>query len=1467
MTTEQYAWLSFILLLWQEKSSHHQTLILPTRHHQKKMSLLDSSSNNNRKNDDLKTSLAHVLKPLDGNHESFLSKINPKFRYCEYLHREPDATVLGIYRNFGFLFECSEFDCECRHWVVCFLCAPGKQRARWTKKKTITKHARLHVHKTDSSVSPLKRPCDESSDSTSNNTKRSLIVTVDDCFDASHLATCDDYDDNDCVFADGTSDELDLVANNAFSARTVVAASEVPPTPPALSSVQNGVFSSERQLSFKECKQYGTLGFSSPKNERFFQYCKARDNDMSLADAGIEYLTKSCSFARSHNLNLSDLRSSVRMPKQYQYLLMDSAEMSFRSGNKHRQLLCSILKRQYENGLADGWTSCIDDINSKFNDLHLGPTMCHDFIKCKIAGSFIADDHHHGPHRGSHRYSNTFPKTPEEIRSKFLEGKNSILQNLPHPNVKDDIQDHAYVSMEDCIRDALALSRCRVQPIEEFSPSECFAMRWMFTEDDLKGNENHAELASLMLSLTGRLGDAGGFVSSDAHNLDNNVDLQMEAEHIIGDDQGSDGGYSADFIQLGDDSEGSEDSDDDDDYSIITENSSTPAQMWSIKDNNDSDDCASETDIDDLNNEISVSQKGSDDGSITGGKSAGAKVDDEEHPTQDKIKALLEAIKSEQSNQRYSENGHQAGYTFQHPSRSKRALEIWLNALNNHPHGAGLEVVVCYIKVWSDDCDTNSQSMAGRAQVWVKTMTLGFPSSDSNLVYNTYVLAIGRKGVSHDEVERVHADELKKLQCPELPPFYLGEQNKMVRCHIELMVSLGDQPEKREINGVARGNATWAARSFVSANHKALYPKLKACSMCIRIMSECLASDSQGLPDLPACDHCLNWDVLKQAGGILSLVKLPAQYPYEGKARNKRGDVLRVPGNVNRIVFVDGTPHLRPFRVTYESVHAAIHEAHYGYSRFGWTEANCKAFLDVECLDGKVFLRFLEYAKRGRAYEQAVASADSYDSNVQNVLEHQQAQPDLFGPMPLPAIHLRPGVKITSHVEGLMHLVLLGVVKRSVLLIRQVQALEEREKHFRTAFGKYLQHVIDLKLGWLELLEYKTKKLHGWNAVNYLGFLRIMPWFYQTYSESQRQSEQVHLPPDNTQPKWTMKQNRYWLKLRRLKIGGKATEISARVAKLMKLTPPPPILDSPNVDVDEIEMLMLSLLRMVECIFQNIVSDAGIRTMHYSIRLFLSCFDALDSKVRKPQSEPTVISSYNFQCLLNVPEQMRDYGPLRDHWEGKKQGESFLSEIKPLHKQGIRTNWESSLLKNVMRDRAFRCLRERTISRNKELVGITAADYLRIISSETKDFRKYSSIYEVRTILGTKQRERKKPLSTILVRDRHPNPVGARMFVVVGRDCGVVELTSGLENECSENRRQTKMGLHYYHFQLGPIQNRTMPWTEVISKMGGNAELGYAVLLPLLDREATASNCVFTVIGSNWKRLGPKCYLGDLVAD
>ena len=74
------------------------------------------------------------------------------------------------------------------------------------------------------------------------------------------------------------------------------------------------------------------------------------------------------------------------------------------------------------------------------------------------------------------------------------------------------------------------------------------------------------------------------------------------------------------------------------------------------------------------------------------------------------------------------------------------------------------------------------------------------------------------------------------------------------------------------------------------------------------------------------------------------------------------------------------------------------------------------------------------------------------------------------------------------------------------------------------------------------------------------------------------------------------------------------------------------------------------------------------------------CQSGRGNKRKGKDKEPIWLSTYNFICLINLVNNMLQYGLLRNFWEGKYIGEAMVKNVKPEMTSVRRLNWAVNLL-------------------------------------------------------------------------------------------------------------------------------------------------------------------------------------------
>jgi hypothetical protein len=140
---------------------------------------------------------------------------------------------------------------------------------------------------------------------------------------------------------------------------------------------------------------------------------------------------------------------------------------------------------------------------------------------------------------------------------------------------------------------------------------------------------------------------------------------------------------------------------------------------------------------------------------------------------------------------------------------------------------------------------------------------------------------------------------------------------------------------------------------------------------------------------------------------------------------------------------------------------------------------------------------------------------------------------------------------------------------------------------------------------------------------------------------------------------------------------------------------------------DLISLVMIEEIPNSECYLR----------LERKIRIFLTHFADMEDQLPRKKDLPQWVSSYNFLSLLNLPDVIRQYGPIRNIWEGGPQGEGVLRFVKPNMLNGMRRAWELSTMKTLMRKKAM----EHVINTT---VGTVASRQLRR-GDDTKLFQDY----------------------------------------------------------------------------------------------------------------------------------------------
>lgn len=789
-----------------------------------------------------------------------------------------------------------------------------------------------------------------------------------------------------------------------------------------------------------------------------------------------------------------------------------------------------------------------------------------------------------------------------------------------------------------------------------------------------------------------------------------------------------------------------------------------------------------------------------------------------------------------------------------HPSSSRRARWLILRWAC-----AGKKALTCYVFWWSDDVEPNTMNKANRGSVWLLTMTIGTILEDGHNLNHTYPVAVGKKGDDHDVVFQKVEEEMTKLRKGQ--DFYVGSLKMKVPMRFLDFAHLGDQPERRGLNFISLGNRGGAERFAVSGGHREVYSKLRACPNCIMMNQKRLQSqDPKDITNpLPDCSKCLNWDILKK-GSSLGLRELPDDYPplptTPGNTIYETSPACRIVREVVTNENDDGTPMevrqmLAPFRVTHEGMKIAVTLAHEGYCNLQWSQAAVKSYLQVEGFNDAFYQRFMDYAIRCYALaetQRSVAAGYPQSASDRRILSHHEKKPELYQIVPFPPIWSRKECTLSEWPNPIMHLLFLGVVKSVMAKIHEWLKSKGMNASFRRKHQDNLNALVTMSVAWMNVLRYHGDKFGAWVSENYLSFCRLMPWFYQNIEESE--AEPHVLPDENQTKKWSKKDNLHWLKIRGLETEGAADELRDRVAEERAKTPPPEILPLVSSPATLVQHVVESLYQLMECVMSTTVTEEVVMRTHYALRVFLSAYDALDASL--PKKKNYIFSTYNFASLIDLPEMMQKYGPMRQLWEGNTRGEGFLRFAKQHMKGGLKQRWHYILLGDLFKAKAFDNILPQE---QKQVSPVNSADALVDRSSQ---LHKYDSQYTLLSNMRETNVDLKQPISVFLVKDQDSL---VKIYAVVGTYSGVIEIV--MENaHDDEDELIERFGCCYYKFDATKDNDEVILWSKIAPTV---TEIGYGMLLPLLNKTSGKEFCLHSLISSNWRMLNPRTRLEELI--
>lgn len=730
----------------------------------------------------------------------------------------------------------------------------------------------------------------------------------------------------------------------------------------------------------------------------------------------------------------------------------------------------------------------------------------------------------------------------------------------------------------------------------------------------------------------------------------------------------------------------------------------------------------------------------------------------------------------------------------------------------------GEELIILPAFSWQDDFDPNNSTKNNRGSVWTQTLTIAPPRDRRNNPLQTYPVAIGKsKDNSHDAVQTFLRGRLQELS-QEPVVVYSKSHGKPVAVMMFVYAILQDQPERRKDLMTAPGNANYHGRFNYSTHTFNLLPVLRTCDSCRTSLR------GGTLPRM--CPNCVCWDVaqgLKPEAPKEILDKLKLELPY--------GYPMTHLDNDQGIQYLTEDNRILPFQMTTDRLKCSFRLAFDNLVNRNWKNSTFFAFVKRENFKEDLIQDLLKKASNTRALQEILSGRVIVSSVSKNaILEDAKQFPDQYRRPETPkSWDVQGGLSV--YVDVLMHLLFLGIVKSTLGTIRLWLCKQGKHAAFHRHTDEFNKRLKELHLDWLKCEEFRdTGKFGGWVSENFLGFSRILKWFFQNIPDLTA-DEATEPPPGLPINKWKKAHFVYWLRVRGKRNDGTVLVLKNRVMALLnEKGGPPPVLHSVAGDYEpeQVERMLVALDEMLSSIMvDEVVPGVTVPTMELKIKTFLTEFDLLDQQLKTPKDKPKVVTSFNYMCLLNLPALTERFGPLRNLWEGSYKGEGYIGKCKSFLRNGQKTNFECHAMTNVLTEMSLEQLTDgmtldldcRKNKREKDNAIGRLSSFSSSIKIYTDRTQVVDSICEKRivsVVVGVNKKSKNTPWFVFGV------------FGVGHRNLEIVKIS-----ELAEYSTIQKMGCSYTSWLVG----ETCTSTQLDDLLCNPAkwDLSFGVLLPLLD--------------------------------
>ena len=545
-----------------------------------------------------------------------------------------------------------------------------------------------------------------------------------------------------------------------------------------------------------------------------------------------------------------------------------------------------------------------------------------------------------------------------------------------------------------------------------------------------------------------------------------------------------------------------------------------------------------------------------------------------------------------------------------YPSECQQVKNIYEHMNNKDNDIDGVSEIL--ITEWHDDFEPNTQSKQNRGSVWILSVTILSTRDIKNSQHYTFPIAIGEKNSSHEDVLSIFYDDIQKSV--DEPISVYDHTTKIYRkIRLVKLLSIADSPERRSSNFIKLGTGTHATRWGYSLNVNAKRSSLVTCNTCLQLMI------SRGqIRKENDCEKCTNFTF-----NVKNTVT--KDYPTN---LLEDPDVLEISTK----------------QLTYEDLITCIELTFNNVKSQFWNKKTGKEYLSSFGLNDKIIKNVVKAAENNTILGSTLPSKWKFNK----------------GPLML------------AHIDPLMHLLFYGVGSSTIEELKHFLVMRERHSQFKRIADVLITKVSSLKLSWCKLLLYKEGTFGGWIAENWIAFMRVTNWVtarVDSIAENVNYQE-----PHEPMEKWKKDQLKNWCKWHGVAAGARnKKELFIYVCELINNKDESlEVIKNPGGEVRNVTNCLRTMSRMISILMQTEMNEDLISESDLSIRIYLRMVEELNNALRNRNDKPIWISRSNYLSLLNLPEQMRFFGPLRLYWEGGWKGEGIIQEIKEIIRDGLK---------------------------------------------------------------------------------------------------------------------------------------------------------------------------------------------------